>query len=107
MDLDYVDLTSDDVKEIIYAHLVKPDNAYEYAYEDGISYYFHTNEGNHIHYPHIHAKLGRGEEVSIYFKDLRVVGEARNRRKIRQAQEWIAAHMDELMEEWNRIICSN
>lgn len=107
VDLGQVDLTSDDIEEIVYARLVKPDNTYEYAYEDGISYYFHTNEGNHMHYPHIHVRLGEGEEVSIYFKDMRVVGEAKNHRGVRQAQKWVAAHMDELIKVWNRIIYSN
>lgn len=104
VDLDQVDLTSDDIEEIVYIRLVKPDNTYEYAYEDGISYYFHTNEGKHIHNPHIHVRLGGGEEVSIYFKDMKVVGEVKNHRGVRQAQKWVAAHMDELMKEWKRIL---
>ena len=102
--IDQADLYSEQVEELIYSRFVKMDNAYEYAHEDGISYYFNTNEGNHIHYPHIHARLGGREEISIYFKDLRIVGKTRNFRKAHQAREWVAAHIVELKEEWNRIL---
>lgn len=99
-----IDPSSNNIDEIIYASIVKTDNAYEYANEGGISYYFHTKEDGHKKYPHIHARLARGEEISIYFSNLRIVGKSKNSTKIKEAKRWVSNHLDELVNEWKRIM---
>lgn len=86
---------------ILYLMVIAPENAQEYARENGIIYFFHTAEQGHLNYPHIHAKHGC-EEISVYFSDFHVIGEMK--RPVRKrALRYIKGNVKKLAEEWNRI----
>lgn len=95
-------LISDGVT-IVYSNVVAPDNAYEYARDNGIVYFFHTNEANHRFQPHIHARYS-GEEIKVHFKNFRVEGKFKNKQKQKEAISYIKENINELIEEWHKII---
>ena len=86
---------------IVYQSTIAPSNAYEYAREDGIVYFFHTAERGHRDYPHVHAKHG-DEEISVYFSDFRIVGTMKPPIR-KRALRYIKGNVKKLAEEWNRI----
>lgn len=88
---------------IFYINIVKPVNSVIYAEENGIVYFFHTSEKTHKYNPHIHAKYG-GDEISIYFNDLKVIGNFRSYKKEKVAKKYVEEHIDELSNEWNKIM---
>ena len=93
----------EDNETILYSAVVAPENALEYAKEDGITYIFHTAEQGHRANPHIHARFG-GDEISIYFSDLHVVGNMKSKKKRRQAVKYVEANLADMLEFWNRIM---
>lgn len=89
-------------EEIVYNAVIALSNAYEYCRKDGIVYFFHTSEKCHREYPHIHAGCG-GEEISIYFSDLRIVGKTKSRALRKKAVDFVRENLDALTSEWQRI----
>lgn len=86
---------------IVYQSAIAPSNAYEYARENGIVYFFHTTEQGHRDYPHIHAKHG-DEEISVYFSDFHIVGTMKPPIR-KKALRYIKGNVEKLTKEWNRI----
>ena len=93
--------TLQDGDSILYMAIVATNNAYEYAREDGIVYFFHTAEQGHRDYPHVHAKHG-DEEISVYFSDFHIVGTMKPPIR-KKALRYIKGNVKKLAEEWNRI----
>lgn len=65
---------------IIYSEITSLNNAVRYYEDGGIVFFFHTNEHNHKHFPHIHASYG-GDEISISLVDYQVTGSFKNCKK--------------------------
>lgn len=86
---------------IVYQSVIAPSNAYEYARENGVVYFFHTAERGHRDYPHVHAKYG-DEEISVYFSDFHIVGKMKHPVR-KKALRYIKGNVEKLTEEWNRI----
>lgn len=87
---------------IIYSDVIAPENAYEFGRENGIVYYFHTQEKNHLFDPHIHAKYS-GEELRIRLKDFSYDGSLKSPAKIKEAINYVRNHLKDIRAEWNRI----
>lgn len=91
------------VSRVVYSDVVAHQNAAEFGRENGIIYFFHTSEKPHKEFPHIHARYAE-EEISIYLKDFRVDGHFKSGKKQKEALEYVGKHLQELYDEWNRII---
>lgn len=96
------DLSHSGEIEIIYSDIVAPQNACFFHEADGIVYFFHTNEGNHLHQPHVHAK-NSGRETSIYLKTFRADGDL-GTKKQKIAVRFVKKHHAKFEEAWNKII---
>lgn len=92
-----------DATVIFYSDVIAPENAYRYDQAAGITYLFHTNEGNHIKSPHVHAEYGN-DDICIFFSNFHVEGHFRNRRKEREAVNYVKENLDKLQAEWNKIM---
>ena len=66
--------------------------------KNGITYFLHTKELRHI--PHIHARY-QGEELSIEILTLKVRGSYKNRKKQKEALNYVAANANRLLAEYN------
>ena len=84
---------------IFYLAIIALSNAYEYGYEDGIHYFFHTSEQGHQNHPHIHARYGE-DEISIYFSDFHVVGKMKSPVIQSRAVKYVKKHLADMCEEW-------
>lgn len=78
-------------------------NSYEHARENGIKYFFHTNEKNHLYFPHIHAKYGE-DEISISLVDCKITGKFKNQKKQMEAIKYVAEHLDDMNKVWDDIV---
>lgn len=87
---------------IIYSDIVAPQGAYVYDREDGIDFFFHTSENDHLANPHIHARYA-GEEISIYFSNFKVIGEFKSKKKQKQAVAYVQTNLDKLQKQWENI----
>lgn len=89
--------------EIKLIHIVTPQNAKEFTRLNGLVYFFHTNENQHEHSPHIHVKYAE-DEISIYLKDFCVIGKLKNNKKEKEAIRFVKHNIDKINNEWNKII---
>ena len=89
--------------EVFYLDIIAPQNASSFYESDGIRFFFHTNEGNHLHYPHVHAE-NSGDEISISLEDFRVEGQFRSRKKQKIAIQFVQKNHVKFEEAWNKII---
>ena len=87
---------------VFYSAVVAPNNAAEYHRENGIVYFFHSSEGPHLEWPHIHAKYS-GEEISIYFNDFHTDGKLKNAKKEKEAIDYVKRNIKALTDKWNEI----
>lgn len=87
---------------VYYSAVVLPNSAAEFGRENGIVYVFRSSERPHLEMPHIHAMYS-GEEICIYFKDLRTNGKFKNTKKEKEAIEYVKNNICDLLDEWNRI----
>ena len=87
---------------IIYSDIVAPQGAYACGQEDGINFFFHTSENDHLANPHIHARYA-GEKISIYFSNFKVIGEFKSKKKQKQAVAYVQANLDKLQKQWENI----
>ena len=97
-------LSDEECSEIIVSMVVAPQNAQEFARENGIMYYFHTAEQSHKCFPHIHAEYS-GETISIYLNDFHTVGEMKNK-KAKEAVAFVRKNAKSIKAEWNKIMQS-
>ena len=88
--------------EVYYCNIVAPQNAQEYARENGITYFFRTSENPHIYNPHIHAKYG-DEDISIPLSNGQIIGEFTNKHKQKEAIRFVQSHNKDIQKEWNQI----
>ena len=66
--------------------------------EDGVYFLYHTKELRHT--PHIHARY-QGEEISIEILTQKVKGKFKNKKKQRQAIDYVIKNQKRLLEEYN------
>ena len=93
----------EDNDTVLYVDIIAPDNAKEFERKDGIKFFFHTSEEGHLNNPHIHAEYS-GDEISIYFSDLRVDGEMKSPKVQRKAIEYVKANLAQMRASWDKII---
>lgn len=93
---DAVSIRSDET--IVYSAIFEPENARVYKRVGEITYFFHSSEGEHIKYPHVHVRCGN-EEISIYFSDYHTVGKMCSAKK-KKAILYVKAHIEELRKAW-------
>lgn len=98
-------LPLDEVKElqddavITYYDILPLNNAAKYDRKNGILYFFHVSESEHINHPHIHAKYAENE-ISIYLRDFHVVGTLKNKSKQKEALSYVKDHLDDILLKW-------
>lgn len=95
--------TISDAGMVAYVSIASPQNATPYDTYGGIEYFFHTAETGHMCFPHIHAKID-DDEISIYLRDLHVVGKAKNPSKQNKAVKYVKRHRTHIGSEWNNLI---
>ncbi|MDD4796605.1 MAG: DUF4160 domain-containing protein [Eubacteriales bacterium] len=67
---------------------------------DGITFYFNSNESNHLYTPHVHACYGE-YEISIGLKPILILaGRFPSRSKKQKALKYIHKHQLELLQGW-------
>jgi hypothetical protein len=99
-------IPSDKDCTVICSQVIAVNNTAEYARADGIIFFFHTAENGHLHNPHIHAQYGE-DEISIYLKDYRIVGNFRNKKKQKKAVDYVKENASDIKNKWDRIMkCS-
>ena len=96
-------LLCSDNATVAYVDIIKPDNAKEYDRKDGIKYFFHTAEQGHWYVPHIHAEYS-GAELWINLQDFGTLGSLGNRKKEKEAMQFIKDNIEDIRKEWNEII---
>ena len=98
----YIDRVVDHTLTVSYHNVVAPYGAKEFGRKDGLVFFFHTAEGSHLQYPHVHVRCS-GEEVSIYLLTQKIVGNFSNKRMLKKAVDYVAENLDKLMLQWNEI----
>ena len=98
----YIDRVIDNTLTVSYHNVVAPHGAKEFDRKDGLVFFFHTAEGSHRQYPHIHVRCS-GEEVSIYLLTQKIVGNFSNKRMLKKAVHYVTENLDKLILEWNKI----
>lgn len=96
-------LLSDNAVELIYSEVVAPNCAYRYGEQEGVIFFFHTEENNHLFFPHIHASYS-GKEIQIALDSGSIIGSLGNRKKEKAALKYVADNKDKMLLEWNRLI---
>lgn len=89
--------------KIIYSDIVALNNAHSFYENDGIRYFFHTNESNHLYNPHVHAENG-GDEISINLRNFRIKGKFSNNKKQKIAVRFVRDNRKKFMQAWNALI---
>lgn len=70
----------------------------------GIHFFFHTNEKDLHHVPHIHCKCGE-EEFRVNLNNLKIMDkEFKNRKRTKIALEIIKKNQKELIKYWNNVV---
>lgn len=70
---------------------------------NGITYFFHTNESDLHHRPHIHTEY-QGIECRIRLDNLEVMDKPYKSKKIKEAIHWIERNKKDLLNYWNKVI---
>ena len=70
---------------------------------EGVKFYFHHNESDIHHEPHIHCSYS-GEEISVEFETLKVTGEPFKKTKMDVVFKVITEHKQELRNYWNKAV---
>jgi hypothetical protein len=108
VDGEWTVLTADTVlpyadTEILYSEVIALSNAAEYDRVNGVVFFFHTNEGNHLYSPHIHAKYGE-HEMKIHLISFTCIGDLENKQKTKFAVCYAKKNQSALLSEWHRIV---
>lgn len=70
----------------------------------GVHFFFHTNEKDLHHIPHIHCKCG-GEEFRVNLNNLKIMDkEFKNKKRTKIALETIKKNQKELIKYWNNVV---
>lgn len=72
--------------------------------QNGLLYFFHSNESNHLHTPHVHVSYAE-EEVSIKILDCSVLAGNIKRSKLKEAKSTIERKRAFFYDKWNE--CTN
>ncbi len=91
---------------VFYSEVVALNNAVNYDEVDGITFFFHTNEKNHIYQPHIHVSYS-GKTISISLKDYTITGDFKNPKKIKTAINYVKENIDDLLQAWEKWTIKN
>ncbi len=94
---------SRDISSVIYSEVTAINNAYRYDEKDGVIFYFHTDENNHLFFPHIHVSYS-GKDMLISLESLETTGSLNNRSKNKLAIKYVSQNKAKLLKEWNRLI---
>lgn len=89
---------------IVYSNIVCPSSAQEFDRENGIQYYFHTDERNHLMNPHIHAKTNGDETMSFALNGTWVAGRFKSPAKMKEAKRYIEQNHDIIKAAWDAVI---
>ncbi|MCD8370864.1 MAG: DUF4160 domain-containing protein [Clostridiales bacterium] len=89
--------------KIIYSDVVVPNSAYSFYENDGIRYFFHTDESNHRDYPHVHAENG-GDEISINLRNFQIKGKFSNNKKQKIAVRFVRDNQKKFKQAWDVLI---
>ncbi len=93
----------EDNTEIIYSKVVIPQNAIQFARQDGLVFFFQTSEKCHLFFPHVHVEYS-GETIQIALSDYHCEGSFKNPSKQKQAVKYVKKNKKNLLKEWNRIM---
>lgn len=88
---------------IVYTNVVCPNNAYRFDYVNGIEYFFHTEERNHIMSPHIHAKTS-GDEIRFTLSGEILDGSFKSPSKAKEAKKYVKTNSSLLKAAWDSTI---
>ena len=91
---------------VLYSEVAALNNAVNYDEVDGITFFFHTNEKNHMYQPHIHASYS-GKTISISLKDYTIMGNFKNPKKIKTAINYVKENIDDLLQAWEKWTIKN
>lgn len=69
----------------------------------GVELYFHSNEKDLHHKPHIHCKYGE-DETRVEIKTLKILDKPLKKSKMKPVIEFIIDHQKELIDYWDRVI---
>lgn len=86
---------------VLYSEVVALNNAAFYKEKDGIVFFFHTNEKNHMYQPHVHASYS-GKTISISLNDYTITGDFKNPKKIKTAINYVKENIDDLLQAWEK-----
>ena len=91
---------------IVYSDVVALNNAVGFDFYEGIRYFFHTDEKNHEHTPHVHAACNQAGGVLWIPLDNpeNYIGHYNNSAKETQAVKYVKKNYNALMERWNKIM---
>lgn len=71
---------------------------------NGVRFFFHTNEKDLHHRPHIHCEYG-GKEMRIEIETLKILDKPfKNKSRVRYAKKIVLNNRDALLDYWNRVI---
>lgn len=70
---------------------------------EGIKFFFHTNEKDIHHIPHIHCKYS-GVETRINLETLKIMDKPFKKSKMKKALEIIQKNQSELINYWNSVV---
>ncbi len=86
---------------VLYSEVVALNNAAFYKEKDGIVFFFHTNEKNHMYQPHVHASYS-GKTISISLNDYTITGDFKNPKKTKTAINYVKENIDDLLQAWEK-----
>lgn len=70
---------------------------------DGIKFFFHTNEKDIHHVPHIHCKYS-GSETRINLENLEIMDKPFKKSKMKRALEIISENQNKLINYWESVV---
>lgn len=71
--------------------------------KEGIHFYFHSNEKDLHHNPHIHCKYS-GEEMRIEIETLKILDKPFKKSKVKIVKKFVKEHQVDLLNYWNKAI---
>ncbi|MBR0414262.1 MAG: DUF4160 domain-containing protein [Clostridia bacterium] len=93
----------EDNTEIVFSEVAVPQNAVEFARQDGLVFFFQTSEKCHLFFPHVHVSYS-GETIQVSLKDYHCEGNFKTPSKQKEAKKYVKKNKEKLLKEWNRIM---
>ena len=107
---DYINLTIEDLEKqfsipkiLIPIYLDYDGKGKAIGYSEGITFFFHTNEKDLHHKPHIHCKYA-GIETRIEIETLKILDKPFKKSKMQYALKIIKENQKELINYWNKVV---